>query len=534
VRSFVRPHQGSTNTSRAGAGTLHPEQGGLKASGGGSSGAETELRTARRTLWLVTALLAGAVAMALEIMAARLLAPYLGSSLQVWGSLISVILGAMALGYAIGGRRADRSPGDGPMFAAIMASGVYQAGVLFFAHPMLRRLTTWPEIEATLAAIVVLFAPPTFLLAGVGPCVIRLSAGKSVGTTAGGVYALGTIGSIVGVLLTSFVLLPDIGTRATQQGLAAVSLILGTIGLLPRRGAIVGLAALALPFAPERAWPARTVWTAESIYHVVQVVELGSLRGLVLDQEQALHSALEPKGGRTHGYWDDFAMGPLLARGHRVLVLGMGGGASVHAVRSADPEAMIDAVEIDPLVVQVASEQFGIMPGPDLKIHVGDARRFLASSADRFDVIQMDLFRGGPEIPGHLATREFYELARARLDPGGVLMINVFDLAPGHPLLASIATTLSQVFPGILVRSHNQLNHTVLAFGEPRSLPEVRRALDAAPTPVAEIAREVSRDLQPFSPDRGAIILTDDRAPVEQLTRQMMAAARNPAGLQSP
>ena len=192
----------------------------------------------------------------------------------MWGSLISVILGAMALGYAIGGRVADRSAGDGPMFGAIMASGVYQVGVLFLAHPLLRRLAAWPEIEATLAAVLVLFAPPTLVLASVGPCVIRLSAGKSVGTTAGGVFALGTIGSIGGVLLTSFVLLPQAGTRATLQGLAALSLILGTIGLVPRRGSILGLAALALPFAPEREWPARTVWTAESIYHVVQVVEL--------------------------------------------------------------------------------------------------------------------------------------------------------------------------------------------------------------------------------------------------------------------
>ena len=471
--------------------------------------------------------------MSLEIAAARLLAPYLGSSLQVWGSLISVILGAMAVGYAIGGRVADRSPGDGPLFGAILASGVYQAGVLFLAHPLLRRLARWPEIEATLAAIVVLFALPTFLLACVTPCVIRLSAREGVGTTAGAVCALGAIGSIGGVLLTSFVLLPQAGTRATHQGLAALSLMLGAIGLLPRRISIVGLATMALPFAPERAWPAGTLWTAESIYHVVQVVAVGSVRGLVLDQEQSLHTALDLTGGRVHGYWDDFAVGPLLARGHRVLVLGMGGGASVRAVRSADPEATIDAVEIDEVVVRVAADQFGVEPGSDLRIHVGDARRFLAASGDGYDVIQMDLFRGGPDIPSHLATREFYELARGRLNRAGVLMVNVFDIAPGHPLLASIATTLSYAFPAIFVRTHRQMNHVVLAFGEPRSLSEVRAALDAAPLPVSEIAHEVSRDVRPFSPDRGAIVLTDDRAPVEGLTRRMMEAARTAGVLPS-
>ena len=139
--------------------------------------------------------------MSLEIAAARLLAPYLGSSLQVWGALISVILGAMALGYAIGGRVADRSPGDGPMFGAILASGVSQLGALFLAHPLLRWLAPWSEVESALVAIVVLFGLPTLLLAAVAPCAIRLSAGNAVGVTAGRICALGAIGSIGGVRL---------------------------------------------------------------------------------------------------------------------------------------------------------------------------------------------------------------------------------------------------------------------------------------------------------------------------------------------
>jgi hypothetical protein len=209
-----------------------------------------------------------------------------------------------------------------------------------------------------------------------------------------------------------------------------------------------------------------------------------------------------------------------------VLALGMGGGASIHAVQSADPEAVIEAVEIDPVVVRVAAEQFGIVPGPGLRIHVGDARRFLTAADDAYDVIQLDLFRGGPDIPSHLATREFYELARRRLSPAGVLMVNVFDLAPGHPLLASLVATLSRSFPSIFVRSHHDANHILLAFGDPRDLSGVRAALETPPPRVSELAREISRELRPVSPVPGAMVLTDDRAPVERLTRQMMEAAR--------
>jgi hypothetical protein len=356
--------------------------------------------------------------------------------------------------------------------------------------------------------------------------VIRLSAREQVGTTAGAVNALGAIGSIAGVLLTSFVLLPQAGTRSTLQGLAAVSLVLGAIGLLPRRASIGGLATLGLLAAPDREWPARTVWTGESIYHVVQVVHLGKLRGLVLDEETSLHTAIDVAGGQTQGYWDDFAVGPLLSSGHRALVLGMGGGASIRALRAADAHAVIDAVEIDPVVVRVAAERFGVEPGALLRIHTGDARRFLAASKDAYDVIQSDLFRGGPDIPSHLATVEFYELARGHLRPGGVLMVNVFDAAPGHPLLSSVAATLARVLPSVFVRTRNEMNHVLVAFAEARSLSDVRAALDAAPPAVSEIAREVSREVRTPSYGPDTIVLTDDRAPVELLTGRMMQAAR--------
>ena len=490
---------------------------------------------ARRGLWLAAAFVSAGVTMALEIAAARLLAPYLGSSLQVWGCLISVILAAMALGYAIGGRAADRWPGHGVVFSAILASGGLQAAALLGAHPLLRSLAAWTEEAAAVVAIAALFGPSTLLLAGVGPGVVRLLARDRVGTTAGLVGALGAAGSISGVLLASFVLLPQIGTRATLQALAATTLALGAAGLATRRGAALALAAAAaLPLASARAFPARTVWAGESLYHVVQVVDLGPLRGLVLDQEEALHTAIATGGGPTGGYWDDFAVGPLLSGGPSVLVLGMGAGASVRAVRAADPAADVDAVEIDPLVVRVAAERFGVGPGPRLRVHVGDARRFLAAADRAWDVVQLDLFRGGPDVPGHLVTREFFALVRDRLRPGGVAMVNVFDVAPGHPLLASVAGTVAAVFPSVFVRSRQETNHVVVAFPDGRDGGGLRAALAASRPAVAGIAAEFARELRPWPTAPGALVLTDDRAPVEALTRRMMARAREAGVLPPP
>ncbi len=482
---------------------------------------------ARRGLWAIAALLGGALAMSLEIAAARLVAPALGSSIDVLGTLISVILGAMALGYAIGGRVADRARDDRVMFLAILGSGVHQVAALFFAAPVLSSLGAWSDFAATALAISTIFAPPVLLLAGVGPYVIRLSARGGAGAAAGRVYALGTAGSIAGVLGTTFALLPGLGTRATLQTLAGLSLLLGIAGLLPRRSAIAGLLfAVAIPYAPRRERPARTRWVGESVYHEVQVVQLGRLRGLVLDHERDLHTAIDPGGGRSGGYWDDFAVGPLLAGGHRVLVLGMGAGASIRAVRWADPDAIIDAVELDPLVVRVAAEQFGVTDGPGLAIHVADARRFVARDHGRYDVIQADLFRGGPEIPAHLVTVEFYALIRSHLARGGVFMLNVFDLAPGRALLRSVAATLARVFPAVLVRSREG-NHLLLAFAEPRTAGEAQARLLApvGSSTVTEIASEVAGALAPMA-WAGGEVLTDDRAPIERLTRAMLSEAR--------
>jgi spermidine synthase len=204
----------------------------------------------------------------------------------------------------------------------------------------------------------------------------------------------------------------------------------------------------------------------------------------------------------------------------------MGGGASIRALRSADPRADIDAVEIDPVVVEVAVRHFGVEPGPLLRIHTRDARRFLAASGESYDVIQSDLFRGGPDIPSHLATVEFYELARRRLRPGGVLMVNVFDLAPERPLLASVAATLARVYPAVFVRTRNEMNHMLLAFPEARSRSDVQAALLTAPPAVSDIALEVAREIRAPASGPEAIVFTDDRAPVEQLTSRMMRAAR--------
>jgi spermidine synthase len=149
----------------------------------------------------------------------------------------------------------------------------------------------------------------------------------------------------------------------------------------------------------------------------------------------------------TGAYYDVLYLGPLLARGGNVLVLGMGGGTTVRAYRRFYPGSRVTAVEIDPMIVRVAHEHMGLEPGPDLAVHVGDARPFLKSGSESFVVIEVDLFADGPYTPFYCLTVEFFEEARARLAPASLVTMNVYAPGGDRTLAEAVVATLARVFP---------------------------------------------------------------------------------------
>ncbi|MBK8009866.1 MAG: fused MFS/spermidine synthase [Deltaproteobacteria bacterium] len=525
-------------------------------------GSRPERRTVDVGIRLGLAGVAGAISMGLEVAGARALAPSFGTSINVWGVLISTILTAMALGYAAGGWLIDRWPTSRTLYATLLASAVLQIGTIATGGDLLARLRDWSEFSGTLIASTMLAGTPTVLLAATCPCVVRLNhRAGAPGKTAGWAYALTTVGSIAGVLVTTFVLLPRVGTRATHTILCAITAAAGLVGLAfdgsqERRtraiwtlilstGIVVCLAIerdLGVRPDLDRPAAARILWQGESAYNTLRVVALGPrLRGLIVGRDDALHTAIvvdsegRPAPEPTGAYWDLFAVGPRLTAGHRVLSLGMGAGASIHAARWADPGLIFDAVEIDPRIVDLARAYFGVAESPTLRIHVADARRFLARHpALRYDIVQVDLFRGYAAIPFHLATVEFYREMADHLEPSGVAMINVFDASMDASVLRRIERTLADVFPSLYVHSSHAMNHMVFAFPRPRTREDIERALvgpgaeDVGHPRVEAIAREVASGLREVRFDRppADAVMTDDRNDIEQLTHRMLTAAR--------
>ncbi|HEU4595520.1 MAG TPA: fused MFS/spermidine synthase [Pyrinomonadaceae bacterium] len=496
-------------------------------------------QTARLTaaLWHLTPLLTGAVIMVLELVAFRLYAPYFGYSIYVWGAMISVVMAALAAGYALGGWLADKSQTDRPLYLVILLSGAYQLFVVLTVNSLLPALSRLDGAAGIVLATLVIFGPPMVALAMVAPFVIRLQARAAhVGITAGKIYALSTIGSIGGVVITSFFLVPQLGTRATLITACAVTALVAVAGLVAGgsrgRRALLALPALALlPLAPEAAWPEGTIWLSESEYNQVRVVRRDNRQTLVLNHN-TVHTLRDMETGWSGYYYDYFALGPALSdeEPRRLLVLGMGAGGSLAATRAAAPDIEADAVEIDPKVIEAGERFFDLRKdgGSRLRVHLADARPWLARSEGLYELVHIDLYQGGPYVPFYLATVEFFETVRAHMREGGVLMLNVMDVGREREILNSTAATLRRVFPTVLYTEPSKGNYLLFVFPRARGVEDVRARLGRVSTGgvIEQLARKAAASIQILTPPAGTPHFTDDHAPVEEMTRRMTKMRR--------
>jgi spermidine synthase len=473
---------------------------------------------------------AGAGALATEIGAARLLAPYYGSSTVVWANVIGLVLASLSVGYWLGGKVADRNPSPRVLGRIVLAAGVLIAIVPFAAGPLLDvSVEGLDEISAGAAigsffAILLLFAPPVTLLGMVAPFSVRLAIEdvRDAGSVAGRLYALSTVGSLLGTFLSALVLIPAIGTRRTLLA-AAVLVALSGATLLGRRWVVVAAALaalLALPPGAVRAEPG-LIHEQESRYQFIHVTEKDGVRRLYLNEGIAVHSIWRRDSVLTGGEWDaQLAVAPLLGRPlRRVAILGNAGGTTARAMGVFYPEARIDGVEIDPAVTEVGRRYFGLGDNPRLRVITADARPFLRRTNARYDLILVDAYRP-PYVPFYLTTREFFRLARSRLEPGGAVVINVATVPSDHRFADAVAGTLATEFPLALSWQALRFNQFVIGLDRPAPPAVLHDRLAQAPARLKPLTELLGRDMRPVAPAEDP--WTDDRAPVEWLTDRMI------------
>ncbi len=492
------------------------------------------------------AFVVGAIVMSFEMLGSRYLNPYFGSGIYTWASLISTVLLSLTVGYFIGGWLADRNPSPRVLGGTVLIGSLYILVLPAFSQPMLEAvLSAIDDIKmgSLVSSMAILFFPVTFL-GMYSPFAIRLllKSPASSGTVSGTVYGISTGGSIVGTLGTTFYLIPTMGSRA-------ITLMLGTAGI------VVALLLIMLP-SLVRQGKAATL----SLLALLMVLGGGVAQaGTLVDEKLRNELLKKPDGQLAHVEteyndifihkrrneitmsfqlkgWnytesvtnlrdpDDLPVSytqvmtvPVIypPEPKSILMIGLGGGSISTYLGRAMPHVQIDTVEIDPGVITAARNFFGIVDSDRVKYFDADGRVYLNRSRKKYDLILVDAFHGG-FVPFHLLTREFYQLVKSRLNPGGAAAFNVHD---GTKLYASTVLTLGEVFKRVdLYPSGEGETITVATDAEPTPEILLQRATAMQEQfkfryPLPKMIEKRIADVK--SQTKRGEIITDDFAPVD-------------------
>jgi spermidine synthase len=512
--------------------------------------------------------LSGGVLLGVELAASRVLAPFFGNSIFVWGALIGVVLAGLSAGYWIGGVLADRVPAP-QLLLGTLAVG---AGLILLIPVVdgfvLEAIVEWdagPRLNPLLAAVV-LFGAPSVILATATPIAVRLRTREvaSVGKTAGRLFAVSTAGSIVGTFVTAFWLIPEIGTNqllgllATALFVAAGVVALGERMLLS--GVVVavlvaGSVAATLALEPEsggrltgaaaqnwsplyrlrgesqelQAPPGgfELVYAKDTRYHGLTVVEDGQARHLRFESSFQSGMYLDDPYRTRYSYTDLLQL-PLVYNqsAENVLYIGLGGGSAPKRTWRDFPQLQQQVVELDPVVRDVAYRFFELPRSPRLKVSIEDGRRFLARDRRRWDAIVIDAYFSD-SLPFHLTTVEFLELVRSRLAPGGFVASNLIGALQGEgsKLFRSMYKTYRSAFATVAVHPEGGgpgLQNVIVVAGEGAA-----PAKDVLVARWREVRRRVPRAVNlvdaiqdrhdAIIPTRDVPVLTDDYAPTDAL-----------------
>ncbi len=468
--------------------------------------------------------------MILELVAGRIIAPSVGVSLYTWTSVIGVILAGISVGNYIGGRLADRWASPRLLGLMFFLAGLTALGVLAIDQLGLIDYIEWPLILEILALIAALFFIPCTILGTVSPIVVKLAMRDlaRAGRTVGQIYAFGSVGSIAGTFLTGFWLISQFGTYMIVLGVAILLLLLGLSFLLGRRW---WGAALALPLLIGGAlWAGQQGWLKgpcmdETNYFCIKVKEEDKdgeiVRTLILDRLVHSYTSLDNPAKLVYGYEKVYAeLTAHQAEHHdalRALFIGGGGYTFPKYMEVIYPDSILDVIEIDPGVTEVAYTHLGLSRDTRIASHNEDARMFLyREPTERYDLIMGDAFNDF-SVPYHLTTREFNERVHAWLEPDGLYMVNIIDGTYGRFLRAYVHT-LQQTFAHVYVAPTNTdwraaSRNTIVIVGTDTPLDINAFAADS-------YWREwllSDEEVETLLTEDVAVLLTDRYAPVEQM-----------------
>jgi len=405
----------------------------------------------------------GAVVMSMELIVSRILTPVFGSSTYTWGSLIGLVLTGLSLGYFLGGKIADKDPKFRKICSIVFSAGLYIVFVPFIAPGILGfTLDTLPQNQfSSLFATFALVFFPTTLLGFVSPYVIKLGTVTlhKVGNVSGTLYSVSTIGSIFGTFLTIFVLIPTTDIRTVLFGLGITLMIISLLGLRtwPK---VLTVAVIIILFTPSSSivtglmpHTGTVILETETEYSHLDVVDSDNKRTLYLNGMRHSQMDKDNPNELVLKYTKYFHLGTLFnPQLENILFVGGGGFSGPKNFLESYPNSLIDVVEIDPEVTEVAKTYFSLREDSRLEVFNEDARTFLMSSDEKYNLIILDAF-GTDYVPFHLLTQEYFQILKEHLEPDGVIISNLIGSIEGDTsdLPRSVYKTMKSSFPTVYV-----------------------------------------------------------------------------------
>lgn len=487
----------------------------------------------------IVAFIGGAVVMILELVGSRILAPYLGTSIIVWTSLIGIILASLSLGYYWGGKLADKNPSYKTLSFIVLISGFLVGLTSLIKTPVLNIIQN-SNLDIRIGSIfatLILFSPASISLGMISPYAIRLktrSVSKS-GESAGSIYAVSTLGSIVGTFLAGFVLIATLGSSYILYILSATLLITSFFSY-PDFGdksfKIYLLTFLTIVTASffDPLFKPNLVVDKDTLYNRVWIFEAkdpdagrpilslmtdakGRQSSMFLDEDNDL--AIEyTKYFRLFKYFNPTAK--------RILMIGGGAYSYPKDFLKKNPDLSIDVVELDPQITLLAKKYFNLKDNPRLTIYHQDGRIYLNKTEKRYDTVLIDAYQSSLAVPYQLTTKETAEKIYKLLYDKGVIFMNIIasiDGINGRFLRAEYATYKS-VFPHVyLFLASNQkdpfeLGNIMLVASKSQEKVDFSKGVEEYESLLKNLwTDEVAGDVS---------VLTDDFAPVEQYAAEVL------------
>lgn len=492
----------------------------------------------------LTEFFAGMSVMAVELGASRLLAPYFSSSQIVWTIIIGTIMIAMALGNIYGGRMADKDPNPDKLYGRIIVAAIWIAAIpvvgkyiiLLISGVLIFSVSSNFLIWAAFAACMIIFVFPLFLLGTVTPSLVKYTvdslddSGKIVGT----LNASNTIGSILGTFLPTFVTIPSVGTSVTFLIFAGILLALALVYFISTKtksvkaivGSVLFLVCCILGNMSGFAfWETNLAYEGESIYNYLQVKEDDENVILSTNVLFGVQSILKKNQALTGMYYDYAMAAPYMAGVHEkedlnMLILGMGTGTYATQCERYFDNLSIEGVEIDEKITNLAEEYFELPE--DVTVTTYDGRAYLNAVDEKYDVIMVDAYQD-ITIPFQMASIEFFNLVKDHLTDDGVMVVNMNMRGSREGNMNQyLADTISQVFDTIYTADvDNSTNRELFASNadDIQAVMAKNLGLDQDEN-VVQLMDKVTDQMTEYVP--GEYLMTDDKAPVELLSMQVI------------